>query len=188
MFSFNSAHGACPVCQGLGVEDRLDPDLLVADPRKTLRQGALVITTPTGYVIYSQVTTDVLDQVCRAHGFDVDTPWQDLTEAQRNIVLNGSDRIRIPYGKHPLASRLRWSGITARPREEGVYKGVLPVDGADPRAKPEPQHPQVRSQPALSRLRRDAASAEALAVRFRDRHIGSFRRGRSRRWRNSSTR
>ena len=127
LFSFNSPVGACPACNGLGLEDRLDPDLLVADPAKTIRQGALVITTPTGYVIYSQVTIDVLDQVCRAHGFDVDTPWRDLTDEQRAIVLNGSDRIRIPYGKHPLESRLRWSGITAKPREEGVYKGVLPV-------------------------------------------------------------
>ena len=127
LFSFNSPHGACPACKGLGVEDRLDPDLLISDPSKTVRGGALRITTPTGYLIYSQVTIDVLDQVCRAHGFSVDLPWQALTPDQRDVILNGSDRIRIPYGKHPLESRMRWTGITARPREEGVYKGILPV-------------------------------------------------------------
>jgi excinuclease ABC subunit A len=127
LFSFNSPHGACPSCKGLGVEDRLDPDLLIADPARSIRGGALRITTPTGYLIYSQVTLDVLDQVCRAHGFSVDVPWRELTPGQRDIVLNGSDRIRIPYGKHPLESRLRWTGITAKPREEGVYKGILPV-------------------------------------------------------------
>ncbi len=127
LFSFNSPHGACPACKGLGVEDRLDPDLLVADAAKTVRGGALRITTPTGYLIYSQVTIDVLDQVCRAHGFTVDLPWNALAPAQRDIILNGSDRIRIPYGKHPLASRMKWTGITAKPREEGVYKGILPV-------------------------------------------------------------
>ncbi len=127
LFSFNSPAGACPRCKGLGVEDSLDPDLLVADPAKTVREGALRITTPTGYVIYSQVTLDVLDQVCRAHGFSLDVSWQALTADQRDVILNGSDRIRIPYGKHPLASRLRWKGITAKPREEGVYKGILPV-------------------------------------------------------------
>ena len=127
LFSFNSPSGACPECKGLGVEDRIDPDLLIADPAKSLREGALVITTPSGYIIYSQVTMSVLDQVCRAHGFNVDIPWRDLTAEQRDIVLNGSDRIRIPFGKHPLESRLRWKGITARPREEGVYKGILPV-------------------------------------------------------------
>ena len=127
MFSFNSAEGACPACRGLGVEDRIDPDLLVTDPARTLRQGALALTTPNGYIIYSQVTMEVLDEVCRAHGFSVDIPWRDLTEAQRAVVLDGSDRILIRYGKHPLESRLRWKGIVAKPREEGYYKGILPV-------------------------------------------------------------
>ncbi len=127
LFSFNSPEGACPVCNGLGVEDFLDPGLLVEDPRKTLREGALVITAPNGYIIYSQVTLDVLDQVCRAEGFNIDIPWQDLTPGQKHIVLYGSDRIEIPYGKHPLESRMKWSGITAKPREMGYYKGILPV-------------------------------------------------------------
>ncbi|HMA54794.1 MAG TPA: excinuclease ABC subunit UvrA, partial [Acidobacteriota bacterium] len=109
------------------MEDRIDPELLVSDSSKTLRQGALTLTTPNGYIIYSQVTMDVLDEVCRAHGFSVDIPWRDLTEAQRDIVLNGSERILIRYGKHPLESRLRWKGIVAKPREEGFYKGILPV-------------------------------------------------------------
>ena len=174
LFSFNSPHGACPACQGLGVEDRLDPQRLVADPAKTIRQGALVITTPAGYVIYSQVTIDVLDQVCRAHGFDVDTPWRSLTDEQRDVVLNGSDRIRIPYGKHPLSSRLRWSGITARPREEGVYKGILPVmEQILARSRNRNILRFVRSLPCRAcggaRLR-----PEALSVLFRGRHIGEL--------------
>jgi excinuclease ABC subunit A len=127
LFSFNSPYGACPACKGLGVQDRIDPELLIDDPGKTLRQGALAITTPSGYIIYSQVTMDVLNQVCQAHGFSVDIPWQDLTGPQRHVVLYGSDRIKIPFGKHPLESRLRWSGITAKPREEAYYKGILPV-------------------------------------------------------------
>ncbi|MBN2206266.1 MAG: excinuclease ABC subunit UvrA, partial [Candidatus Aminicenantes bacterium] len=127
MFSFNAPEGACPACRGLGVEDRIDPDLLIADPAKTLRRGALSLTTPNGYIIYSQVTMEVLDEVCRAHGFSVDIPWRDLTAAQREVVLNGSEKIRVRFGKHPLESRLRWTGIVAKPREEGVYKGILPV-------------------------------------------------------------
>jgi excinuclease ABC subunit A len=135
MFSFNSPDGACPACRGLGVEDRIDPELLIADPARTLRQGALALTTPNGYIIYSQVTMEVLDEVCRAHGFSVDIPWRDLTEAQRDIVLNGSEKILIRYGKHPLESRLRWKGIVAKPREEGHYKGILPVMEAILKAK-----------------------------------------------------
>jgi len=127
LFSFNNPDGACPVCKGLGVEDFLDPELLVADDRLTLREGALVITAPNGYIIYSQVTLDVLDQVCRAEGFHIDIPWRELTPEQKKIILYGSDKIEIPYGKHPLESRMKWTGITAKPRELGYYKGILPV-------------------------------------------------------------
>ena len=127
LFSFNSPAGACKNCKGLGVEDRLDPNLFIADKNKTLRQGALVITTPSGYIIYSQVTMDVLNQVCEAEGFNVDIPWKDLTDEQKQIVLYGSDKIEIPFGKHTLESRMRWSGITAKPREMGFYKGIIPV-------------------------------------------------------------
>jgi len=135
LFSFNSPSGACPACRGLGVEDRIDPSLLVADPARTLRQGALALTTPNGYIIYSQVTMDVLDLVCQAHGFSVDVPWRDLSDENRRVVLEGSDRIRIPYGKHPLESRLRWKGITPKPRQEDTYKGILPVMEAILKAK-----------------------------------------------------
>ena len=135
LFSFNSPEGACPACRGLGVEDRIDPELLVGDPSKTLREGALVLTTPNGYIIYSQVTMEVLDRVCRAHGFNVDIPWRELTDEQRDVVLNGSRSVLVPFGKHPLESRLRWTGITARPREESFYKGILPVMDAILRQK-----------------------------------------------------
>ncbi|MGV8040444.1 MAG: AAA family ATPase [Thermoanaerobaculaceae bacterium] len=127
LFSFNSPEGACPACDGLGVQDRLDPALLVADATRSIRGRALAVTTPNGYLMYSQVTLAVLDQVCRAHGFDIDTPWRELTDEQRRVVLHGSDAITVPYGKHPLESRLRWSGITPRPRQEGTYKGIVPV-------------------------------------------------------------
>lgn len=172
LFSFNSPRGACPVCRGHGVEDRVDPDLLVADPRRSLRQGALVITTPSGYLVYSQVTMDVLDQVCRAHGFDVDTPWRELTDEQRKVVLYGSDRIRIPYGKHPLESRLKWKGITARPRVEGEYRGIVPVI--------EQILKQKRNRNALRFARTRSCSGcggsrlgpDARSVLFRGMHIG----------------
>ncbi len=127
LFSFNSVYGACPACKGLGVEDELDLGLIIEDPGKTLREGALGITTKSGYIIYSQVTMEVLDLVCRAHDFSVDIPWKDLSEQDKQIILYGSKKIKIPFGKHPLKSRLRWSGITAKPREEGYYKGIIPI-------------------------------------------------------------
>jgi excinuclease ABC subunit A len=127
LFSFNSPYGACSECKGLGLQDQIAPDLLIADPARTLREGALVPTTKSGYIVYSQVTMDVLNEVCEVHGFNVDIPWRELTMEQQNVVLFGSYRIKIPFGKHPLESRMKWSGITAKPREEGYYKGILPI-------------------------------------------------------------
>lgn len=127
LYSFNSHKGACPVCRGLGVEDIIDPELLIADPAKTVRDGAFVMTTPSGYIVYSQVTMDVLNTVCEAHGFSVDIPWQDMTDEQRTIILRGSDKLKVPFGKHTLESRLKWTGITAKPREEGYYPGIMNI-------------------------------------------------------------
>jgi excinuclease ABC subunit A len=171
LFSFNGAEGACPVCQGLGLEDRLDLERLVADADRTIRDGALRVSTPNGYLMYSQVTLPVLDQVLRAHGGSVDVPWARLPEEVRRVVLYGSDRLRVPYGKHPLESRLRWQGITARPRQEGFYRGLVPVMETILKGKRNDSILRfVRSSPCSAcggtRLR-----PEALAVRWRGRRI-----------------
>ena len=126
-FSFNAALGQCEVCLGLGLEDHVDPELLIADGSKSIREGALVPTLPSGYTVYSQVTLEVMDTIARAHGFDVDTPWDELTGEQRKVVLFGSKNLKVPFGKHSLESRMKWEGITARPREEGFYRGIVPV-------------------------------------------------------------
>ncbi|HWQ10818.1 MAG TPA: hypothetical protein VN436_16975, partial [Holophaga sp.] len=171
LFSFNGGEGACPRCQGLGVEDRLDLDLLVADAAKSLRDGALRVSTPNGYLMYSQVTLAVLDEVLHAHGGSVDIPWRDLTEEVRQVVLYGSERLRIPYGKHPLESRLKWTGITARPRQEGFYRGLVPVMEEILRGKRNDSILRfVRSSPcgACGGAR---LNPEALSVTWRDRTI-----------------
>lgn len=126
-FSFNHPLGACPSCDGLGEQDHVDPELLVADPDRSLREGALVPTLPNGYIVYSQVTPEVLDGLCRDHGFTLDTPWRELTDAQRRMVWFGTKVRKVPFGKHSLESRMRWEGITAKPREEGYYRGLVPV-------------------------------------------------------------
>jgi len=125
--SFNHPLGACSDCQGLGQIHEIDRSALITDENRSLREGALSLSTPNGYIIYSQVTIDALDQVCRAHGFTVDVPWKDLSAEQKQIVFYGSDRVQIPFGKHPLESRLKWTGITPKPRGLGVYRGIIPI-------------------------------------------------------------
>lgn len=127
LFSFNHPNGACNTCRGIGEAEFIDTGKLIGDKNKTLRQGAITTTLPGGYIVYSQITVDELDKVCRAHGFSVDIPWKQLSEEQKNVVLNGSKRIKVFYGKHTLESRLRWEGFKAKPREEGYYKGMLPI-------------------------------------------------------------
>ena len=127
LFSFNHPKGACEVCNGIGQEEFIDIKKLVGDENKTLREGAITTTLPSGYIVYSQVTVEELNKVCRAHGFSVDVPWKELSEERKDLVLNGSDRIKVFYGKHSIESRLRWQGLKAKPREEGFYKGMLPI-------------------------------------------------------------
>ena len=126
-FSFNQDEGACKACKGLGIEEYIDPNTFIKDPAKSIMDGALSLTTPTGYVIYSQVTLDVLATVCEAESFDISTPWQNLRPEDKKVILYGSDKIKIPFGKHTLESRMKWSGITAKPREEGFYRGMIPI-------------------------------------------------------------
>lgn len=127
LFSFNSLIGQCKRCRGIGKEEQIDLNRLISSPEKTIREGALAPTLPNGYIMYSQVTIDVLNQVCKAEGFNVDIPWNELTEQQRAIILHGSTKIKVPFGKHSLESRLKWKGIKAKPREEGHYKGMIPI-------------------------------------------------------------
>ncbi|UTW66170.1 ATP-binding cassette domain-containing protein [bacterium SCSIO 12643] len=127
LFSFNSEVGKCSQCNGIGKKEEIDLNRLVVHPEKTLREGALAPTLPNGYIMYSQVTIDVLNQVCEAEGFNVDIPWNQLTAKQQKVILYGSEKIKVPFGKHSLESRLKWTGIKAKPREEGFYKGMIPI-------------------------------------------------------------
>jgi len=158
-FSFNTVQGQCPKCKGLGIEDRIDPELLVGDPNLSLRDGALVLTTPNNYIIYSQITMQELEKVCTAEGFSVDTPWKDLTEENKKIIYYGSEKTTVLFGKHTLESRLKWKGITAKPREEGYYKGLLPVMEEILRRD---------RNPNILRFARSYACSECNGTRFND--------------------
>ncbi len=174
LFSFNSNYGSCPSCNGLGVEDKIAEELLIQDRNKSLREGALVITAPNGYIIYSQVTMDILNQVCNHHGFNVDIKWKDLTQEQKRIVLYGSDEIKIPYGKHTLESRMKWSGITAKPREEGFYKGIIPVMEIILKRDRNPNVLRFTKSVICKTCQGNRIRKEALAVKFKGKNIAEL--------------
>ena len=73
-FSFNSPHGACPRCTGLGTQREIDPDLVVPDQSLSISQGALVPWT----VINSNFYTQVIQAIADRYEVDLDTPWADL--------------------------------------------------------------------------------------------------------------
>ena len=85
LFSFNSPVGACETCRGFGRVIGIDADLVVPDPTKTLAQGAVRPWQSGGYAECQQ---DLM-QYARRRGVPVDVPWQDLTEDERQWVLEG---------------------------------------------------------------------------------------------------
>jgi excinuclease ABC subunit A len=164
LFSFNSTRGACPACNGRGTEDAVDPVLLVADENLNLRDGAMVPTLKRGYIVYSQVTMEVLNDICQAHGFTVDQPWKELTEEQKDVIFYGSTRLKVPFGKHPLESRLKWTGLTAKPREDGYYRGLIPtIEETLKRNRNDNVLRFVKSQPCTA-CRGGRLRAEALLI------------------------
>jgi excinuclease ABC subunit A len=95
-FSFNSPHGACPACQGLGTKRELDPDLIVPNPELSIEDGAVgpwAVSDHEGY--YYQL----LKAVCDQYGIPTTAPWKDLNEAQRSIILGGTgdDVVQVQY-------------------------------------------------------------------------------------------
>ena len=86
LFSFNAPFGACPDCDGLGVKLEVDKDLVIPDPTKTLREGAIVPWNP----ISSQYYPQMLEQAATSFGIDMDTPFEELPADQQEIILNGS--------------------------------------------------------------------------------------------------
>src|ERR1700743_1415755 len=86
LFSFNNPFGACPVCDGLGNKLYFDPEMVVPDERKSLRDGAVAPWANSSSQYYMQA----LDSLARHYKFSLTTPWQDLPKKFRDIILFGS--------------------------------------------------------------------------------------------------
>src|SRR5215470_5244263 len=95
IFSFNSPHGACARCTGLGAQLEIDPDLVVPDTSLTLSEGALVPWSVGSSSFYDGVVQAIADR----YEIDMDTPWRDLSREQQDYFLFGTngDRIFVHY-------------------------------------------------------------------------------------------
>ena len=93
LFSFNSPHGACPACTGLGTEQEIDPDLVVPDVTKTLRQGAIAPWSKSASPYYTQT----LEALGRKYKFSLTDPWKNLPKKARDVILYGSGEETITF-------------------------------------------------------------------------------------------
>ncbi len=95
IFSFNSPHGACERCTGLGAQLEIDPDLLVPDPTLSVSEGAIAPWANSVSNYYAQVA----EAIAERYGVDLDAPWTDLGQEQRDLFLHGTDgeRLQISY-------------------------------------------------------------------------------------------
>jgi len=97
-FSFNTPHGACPVCQGLGSMEEVNPELLIPNKTKSLRNGAIAMSdwSPKDSGGYSW---QMIEALAKHAGFDVDEPISTLNQAQLDLLLYGTkgEEVRVEY-------------------------------------------------------------------------------------------
>jgi excinuclease ABC subunit A len=87
IFSFNSPHGACERCTGLGSQMEIDPELVVPDPSLSIGEGALAPWANSASNYYEQVT----EAIAERYGVDLDAPWEELEEEHRELFLHGTN-------------------------------------------------------------------------------------------------
>jgi excinuclease ABC subunit A len=85
MFSFNNPYGACPECGGIGSRDEIDPDRLVPNPARSLKDGALAPWAGRETSYFRQT----LAVLAKRHKFSLETPWSELRKPVRDIILHG---------------------------------------------------------------------------------------------------
>ncbi|MCA8865935.1 MULTISPECIES: excinuclease ABC subunit UvrA [unclassified Halomonas] len=113
MFSFNNPAGACPTCDGLGVQQYFDPDKLISHPELSLAEGVIKGWDRRNIYYFTQ-----LQALAKHYGFELETPWQELAHHQQEVILNGSGNEQIPF----VYVGDRGRKVT----REHAFEGVLP--------------------------------------------------------------
>lgn len=107
-FSFNSPHGACPKCKGLGQVNLLDMSKIVPDPSLSIYGGGIVaLGKYKQSLIFSQI-----DALCKKHGVTLKTPIKDIPEEAMDEIMNGTDeRLQLDYVYDVPSSFLLYEGV-----------------------------------------------------------------------------
>ena len=114
-FSFNNPYGACPKCNGLGYTSKIDEKLVIGDPNRTLREGALTVT---GWNLDTGRMTEMYFRaLSKRYGFGLDVPVKDLPKDILDILLygNGGEKIKMSYSTRTFSGSY-----------DSSYEGVIP--------------------------------------------------------------
>jgi len=114
IFSFNSPHGACDHCTGLGSQMEIDPELIVPDPTLSIAEGALLPWANSSSSYYELLT----EAIAERYGVDLEAPWQELSSEHRDLFLHGTngEPVRVSYRNRYGRRRsyaTRFEGIVA---------------------------------------------------------------------------
>jgi excinuclease ABC subunit A len=168
LFSFNSPHGACSSCGGLGVRETIDPNRVVPDPSRTLREGAVAAFGRRGSV----ATAEEVSRAVRELGIDPDVPWSELPDGKREALLFG---VAAAAGKAKKRDK-PYEGIIPRLQQlldTGDFDRSEDPDNTEGAIGPEDLGRFIKTQTCEGcngrRLR-----PEALAVRLGDRDISEL--------------
>jgi excinuclease ABC subunit A len=120
LFSFNNPFGACPACDGIGHEMRVDPALVVPDEAVTLKRGAIAPWARSTSPYYGQT----LESIARHFGVKTTMAWQDLPDKVQSVILHGSgaETIRMSYDDGLRAYEVKKSFEGVIPNLERRYK------------------------------------------------------------------
>ena len=169
IFSFNSPHGACDRCHGLGFQRVIDPELVVPDPTLSLAEGAL----QPWRLGHSHYWKRVVEAVAETYEVDVDTPWQELDRGRpRDLPLR--HRGRAPRGQLPQPLR---APPLLRVRFEGIVNNLeRRYEETDSERVRERIEGYMAEQPCPDCDGRPAAPGEPRGADRRDQHRTSSRR------------
>ncbi len=116
MFSFNSPHGMCRDCDGLGTKATFDPELLIPDPTKSLWDGAIPLFGPVRSM--GKWRRHILDGVSKTFDVDLKAPWNNLSKEHQSVLLDGTGKTHITF-----EWKQRGGGVW---KHGGTWDGIIP--------------------------------------------------------------